>query len=106
SVLRNQSVVDEAEKLLNRFKPVTCDVDAHVKAIEAFGAKAVVGVPRDYLLGRGLISGRRSAIEEKIQSYDSGDAHPRLVQVTEAMTRKGKFTVSGAFPVLAMVSVL
>jgi F-type H+-transporting ATPase subunit d len=41
SVLRNQSIVDEAEKLLNGFKPVTYDVDAHVKAIEAFEAKAV-----------------------------------------------------------------
>jgi F-type H+-transporting ATPase subunit d len=42
-VLRNQSVVDEAEKLLTGFKPVTYDVNAHVKAIEAFEAKAVRG---------------------------------------------------------------
>jgi F-type H+-transporting ATPase subunit d len=41
SVLKNKAIVDEAEKLLNGFKPVTYDVNAHVKAIEAFEVKAV-----------------------------------------------------------------
>lgn len=33
--------MDDAEKLLNEFKPVTYDVTFLVKAIEAFEAKAV-----------------------------------------------------------------
>jgi F-type H+-transporting ATPase subunit d len=41
SVLKNQAVVDEAERILRDFKPVTYDVNEHVKAIEAFEAKAV-----------------------------------------------------------------
>ena len=41
SVLKNKAVVDEAEKLLKEFKPVTYDVSGHVKAIETFEAKAV-----------------------------------------------------------------
>jgi F-type H+-transporting ATPase subunit d len=41
SVLKNQAIVDEAEKTLRDFKPVTYDVSSHVKAIEAFEAKAV-----------------------------------------------------------------
>lgn len=41
SVLRNTAVVDEAEKLLKDFKPLTYDVNAHIKAIETFEAKAV-----------------------------------------------------------------
>jgi F-type H+-transporting ATPase subunit d len=41
SVLKNKAIVDEAEKLLSTFKPVTYDVNAHVKAIETFEAKAV-----------------------------------------------------------------
>ena len=41
SVLKNKAIVDDAEKLLNEFKPVTYDVDTHVKAIETFEAKAV-----------------------------------------------------------------
>jgi F-type H+-transporting ATPase subunit d len=41
STLKNKGIVDDAEKLLNEFKPVTYDVNAHVKAIETFEAKAV-----------------------------------------------------------------
>jgi F-type H+-transporting ATPase subunit d len=41
SVLKNKAIVDEAEKSLKDFKSVTYDVGAHVKAIEAFEAKAV-----------------------------------------------------------------
>ena len=41
NVLKNKAIVDEAEKLLKEFKPVTYDVGAHVKTIETFEAKAV-----------------------------------------------------------------
>ena len=41
SVLRNTAIIDEAEKLLKDFKPITYDVNAHIKAIETFEAKAV-----------------------------------------------------------------
>jgi F-type H+-transporting ATPase subunit d len=41
SVLKNQAIVDEAEKHLRDFKPVTYDVATHIKAIDAFEAKAV-----------------------------------------------------------------
>jgi len=40
-VLKNQDVVAKAEKLLNDFKPVTYDIGAQVKAIDAFEAAAV-----------------------------------------------------------------
>ncbi len=39
--LRNQDVVAQAEKILKDFKPVTYDVAAQLKAIDAFEAKAV-----------------------------------------------------------------
>ena len=41
SVLKNKAIVDEAEKILTSSQPVTYDVSAHVKAIEAFETKAV-----------------------------------------------------------------
>jgi F-type H+-transporting ATPase subunit d len=41
SVLKNQAVVDEAERILREFKPVDYDVNEHIKAIEAFESKAV-----------------------------------------------------------------
>jgi F-type H+-transporting ATPase subunit d len=41
TILKNKAIVDEAEKLLKEFKPVSYDVNAQIKAIEAFEAKAV-----------------------------------------------------------------
>ena len=41
SVLKNKAIVDEAEKILRDFKPVTYDVTEHVKVIETFETKAV-----------------------------------------------------------------
>lgn len=41
TVLKNKAIVDEAEKILRDFKPVTYDVSTHVKAIETFETKAV-----------------------------------------------------------------
>ena len=41
SVLKIKAIVDEVEKILCDFKPVTYDVSEHVKAIEAFVTKAV-----------------------------------------------------------------
>lgn len=41
SVLKNKAIVDEAEKILKEYQPVTYDVSSHVKAIETFEAKAV-----------------------------------------------------------------
>ena len=41
SILKNKAIVDEAAKLLKDFKPVTYDVNAHIKAIETFETSAV-----------------------------------------------------------------
>ena len=40
-MLKNKAVVDDAEKILKEFKPVTYDVSAQIKAIDSFEAKAV-----------------------------------------------------------------
>jgi hypothetical protein len=40
-VLKNKEVVAQAEKLLTGFKPADYDLGAHLKAIDAFEAKAV-----------------------------------------------------------------
>ena len=41
SVLKNKAIIDEAEKALRDFKPVTYDVGSHIKVIETFETKAV-----------------------------------------------------------------
>lgn len=40
SVLKNQDVVKQAEKIISEFKPVSYDVSAQLKAIDAFESKA------------------------------------------------------------------
>jgi len=41
NILKNKAIVEEGEKLIKAFKPVTYDVDAQLKAISAFEGKAV-----------------------------------------------------------------
>lgn len=41
SILKNKAIVDDVSKLLKDFKPVTYDVNAHIKAIETFESTAV-----------------------------------------------------------------
>ena len=60
SVLKNKAVVDEAEKIMREFKPVTYDASAHIKAIETFEAKAVsvvslIIVPLEIVLMTALV---------------------------------------------------
>ena len=57
SILKNQAIVDEAEKAFKSFTPVTYDVNAHVKAIETFEATAV-----SYLLLTAYITTQTSVL--------------------------------------------
>lgn len=41
NVLKNQAIVDQAEKAVQGFKPVAYNLDAQLKAIDQFEAKAV-----------------------------------------------------------------
>ncbi|TRM68494.1 hypothetical protein BD626DRAFT_451034 [Schizophyllum amplum] len=103
SVLKNSAVVDEAEKILKDFKPVTYDVSAHIKAIEAFEAKAVATAKeteqkidielKDLQATLANIEEARSF--ENLRADEVGDAHPRLREVVETMLQKGKWEVPG-----------
>ncbi|KAL1741768.1 hypothetical protein HDZ31DRAFT_84607 [Schizophyllum fasciatum] len=103
SVLKNQAVVDEAEKIIQNFKPVTYDVSAHVKAIEAFEAKAVAKAKETEEkidvelkeLQATLANIEEARSFENLRVDDVGDAHPRLREVVETMIKKGKWEVPG-----------
>jgi len=103
SVIRNQAIVDEAEKILKDFKPVTYDVKAHVQAIEAFEAKAILqaqAMEEKIDVEIKELQATLANIEEarpfdELTVNDVGEAHPRLVQVMETMLKKGKWTVPG-----------
>ena len=129
SVLKNKAVVDEAEKLLTSFKPVTYDVGAHVKAIETFETTAVAKAKetvekvdvelKDLQATLGNIEEARpfedltvscpsphvsDDIDRSHQVEDVGNAHPRIVEAVETMVKKGKWTVPGML--FARVAVL
>ncbi|KAF8760946.1 Tetraspanin family [Rhizoctonia solani] len=103
SVLKNQAVVDEAERILREFKPVSYDVNEHVKAIEAFEAKAVAkaeetSVKIDEELGnlqKTLANIEEARPFEDLTVEDVAQARPEIVKTVETMMKKGKFSVPG-----------
>jgi len=103
SVLKNKAIVDDAEKLLNGFKPVTYDVGAHVKAIETFETKAVSRAKETETkideelkqLQATLANIEEARPFEDLTANEVGEAHPRIVEAVETMVKKGKWTVPG-----------
>jgi len=103
NVLKNKAIVDEAEKLLKDFKPVTYDVGAHVKTIEAFEVKAVAKAKETEQkidvelteLQATLANIEQARPFEDLTVEDVGAAHPRIVEAVETMLKKGKWTVPG-----------
>jgi len=103
SILKNKSIIDEAEKVLRDFKPVTYDVGAHVKAIEVFEAKAVENAKvTEKKIDEELkdLQATLANIEEvrpfdELTVDDVGSAHPHITKSVETMVKKGKWTVPG-----------
>ncbi|KIY45963.1 mitochondrial ATP synthase [Fistulina hepatica ATCC 64428] len=103
SVLKNQAIVDEAEKVVKDFKPVTYDAGAYIKAIEAFEAKAVEKAKETeekIELELKDLEATLANIEEarpfdELNAFDVGKAHPRLLEVVDTMLKKGKWSVPG-----------
>ncbi|KAI5124775.1 hypothetical protein M0805_005409 [Coniferiporia weirii] len=103
SVLKNKAIVDEAEKVLREFKPVTYDVSAHVKAIETFEAKAIENAKMtEAKIDEELkdLQATLANIEEvrpfdELTVEDVGNAHPEITKTVETMVSKGKWTVPG-----------
>ena len=103
SVLKNKAVVDEAEKILKDFKPVTYDVNAHIKAIETFESKAVAKAKETSEkidvelkeLQTTLANIEEARPFEDLTVEDVGAAHPRITEAVENMIKKGKWTVPG-----------
>jgi len=103
SVLKNKAIVDEAEKILRDFKPVTYDVNAHVKVIETFETKAIAKAKEteaqidvelnDLQATLSNIQDARSF--EDLTIEEVGKAHPRILETVENMMKKGKWTVPG-----------
>ncbi|ODQ56221.1 ATP synthase subunit D [Saitoella complicata NRRL Y-17804] len=103
SVLKNQSVVDEIEKSYKAFKPVTYDVNAQIKAIEAFEAKAVENAELTAKkvdielqdLQRTLDNIKNARPWEDVSVDDLVKAAPEIEKKTEDMVSRGRWAIKG-----------
>ncbi|KAI8384304.1 uncharacterized protein BYT42DRAFT_592628 [Radiomyces spectabilis] len=102
-VLKNQDIVDQAEKSVKGFKPVAYNLDAQLKAIDQFEAKAVEKAKntvqqidaelKDLQATLSNIEGSRPI--EQLTVDDILVAKPEITKNIEDMLQKGKFTIPG-----------
>jgi len=103
SILKNKAIVDEAEKILKDFQPVSYDVSAHIKAIETFETKAVDKAKEtaDKIdielkdLQATLTNIEETRPFEELTVDDVNNAYPRIRKTVDTMVQKGKWNVPG-----------
>ncbi|KAI8062629.1 hypothetical protein BC940DRAFT_308345 [Gongronella butleri] len=103
STLKNQSIVDQAEKALGGFKPVAYNLDAQLQAIDQFEAKAVQKAQstvqkidaelKDLQVTLDNIQSSRPI--EQLTVDDIIAAKPDLTTEVENMVQKGQYTIPG-----------
>lgn len=100
SVLKNQEVISQAEKVLRDFKPVTYDVSAQLKAIDAFEAKAVEAAQASSQKIEAELKDLKATLKniqdarpfEQLTVDDVIAARPEIGETVEAMVKQGKWT--------------
>ncbi|KAI8083056.1 uncharacterized protein BX664DRAFT_388162 [Halteromyces radiatus] len=103
SVLKNQAIIDSAEKSVQGFKPVAYNLDAQLKAIDQFEAKAVEKAKKtvqqidvelkDLHATLENIQGSRPI--EQLTVDDIIAAKPEINKNVESMVQKGQYNVPG-----------
>ncbi|KAI8143467.1 hypothetical protein BJV82DRAFT_610572 [Fennellomyces sp. T-0311] len=102
-VLKNQGIIDQAEKAVQGFKPVAYNLDAQLKAIDQFEAKAVERATttvqkidaelKDLQATLSNIEGSRPI--EQLTVDDIIVAKPELTKNIEEKLQKGEYSVPG-----------
>ncbi|ORX43996.1 mitochondrial ATP synthase [Hesseltinella vesiculosa] len=103
STLKNQAIIDRAEKAVSGFKPVAYNLDAQLKAIDQFEAKAVQKAQttvqkidaelKDLQVTLDNIQNSRPI--EQLTVDDIIAAKPELTTNVENMVQKGQYTIPG-----------
>ncbi|PWN33384.1 putative ATP7-F1F0-ATPase complex, FO D subunit [Meira miltonrushii] len=100
SVLKNQEVINQAEKILSEFKPITYDVSSQLKAINAFEAKAVEQAQASSDKIEAELKDLKATLKniedarpfDQLSVDDVIAARPEIGQTVEAMVKAGKWT--------------
>ncbi|CAG8457752.1 5449_t:CDS:2 [Cetraspora pellucida] len=103
NILKNKSIVNEAEKVLNQFKPTKVDLDAQLKVVEKFEKKAIDYAKNtvnkiDAELGElqaTLTNMEQTRPFKDISVDELVKAKPELNDIVEKMVKKGRWTVPG-----------
>ncbi|CAM0140918.1 ATP synthase d subunit [Umbelopsis sp. WA50703] len=101
--LKNQNIVEDAQKALTGFKPTTYNIDAQLKAIDQFEAKAVSKAESTVQqidaelkdLNATLANIEQSRPIESLTVDDIIAAKPEIIQDVEKSLEKGQFSVPG-----------
>ncbi|WPK23715.1 hypothetical protein PUMCH_000960 [Australozyma saopauloensis] len=103
SVLKNQKVVDEIEKAVSQFKPVSIDVSKTLKTIDIFEQKAVENakateksVDEEIHQLKATLKDIESARPfDQLTTDDVEKARPDLTEKVTYMVKNGKWEVPG-----------
>lgn len=103
SILKNQDVVKQAEKIIADFKPVSYDVSAQLKAIDAFESKASEQAKATEQKIATELKDLKATLEniesarpfEQLTVDDVLAAKPEIRKTVEEMVKKGKWSTPG-----------
>lgn len=103
SVLKNQKVIDDIEKAVSQFKPVTYDVSKTLKTIDIFEQKAVENaklteksVDEEIAQLKATLKDIESARPfDQLTTADVEKARPDLTEKVTYMVKNGKWEVPG-----------
>jgi hypothetical protein len=76
--LKNTAVVDEIERQLKNWKPVTYDVNRQIKAIEAFESQAVKSAEET----KGVVDSELKDLERTLKNIEDARAFDQLTVVS------------------------
>ena len=103
SVLKDQSAIQNAEKVLSSFKPVTYDLGKVTGVVDAFEARAVEAAKatvekitaEESNLQATLSNIKDARPFEDLTVKEVTEAQPQITKAVETMVKKGKWSVPG-----------
>ncbi|CAO1630152.1 unnamed protein product [Parajaminaea phylloscopi] len=114
SVLKNQDVIKQAEKILSDFKPVSYDVSGQIKALEGFESKATEQAKATEQKIASELKDLKATLDniqsarpfEQLTVDEVLSARPEIRKTVEEMVKKGKWTTPGYEEKFGNLSVL
>jgi F-type H+-transporting ATPase subunit d len=102
-ILKNKSIINEAEKVLDSFKPVKVDLTAQMKVVETIETKAVENAKKTAARVDSELKDLHSTLNnieqtrpfENITVEEIVKARPEINDIVEKMVKKGQWDVPG-----------